>query len=180
MPADGCIHGRFQLFHNDHLDYLLGALQHCETLIIGITSVTGLRGDTVDEHRHSAADNPFTYFERTAMIQAALDAHPQIESGKISFSPFPIDHPKLLREFIPRSTVCHTTIREPWNTRKVELLKSFGYEVSVLPTEARKTLSSTRVRELIRKHDDSWKDLVPNAVAAHLECNGLLERIRTT
>lgn len=180
MPADGCIHGRFQVFHNDHLDYLLGALRHCENLIIGITSVTGLRGNNTDEHRHSPADNPFTYFERTAMIRALLEDHSAIDPARVTFSPFPIDHPELLPEFIPRSTICHTTIREPWNTRKVELLKGLGYEVSVLPNESEKKLSSTRVRELIRNQDDSWKELVPKAVARHLELHGLLERVRTT
>lgn len=179
MAADGCIHGRFQVFHNDHLDYLLKALQHCENLIIGITSVTGLRGQNIDPHRHLPSHNPFTYFERTEMIRAAITGHPQIDPARISFSPFPIDHPELLPEFIPRSTICHTTVREPWNSEKVELLKSLGYEVSILPTESPKTLSSTRVRELIRQHDDSWKQLVPEAIAAHLEINGLLKRIRS-
>lgn len=179
MPADGCIHGRFQVFHNDHLDYLLAALQHCESLIVGITSVTGLRGDQPDDHRHSAVHNPFTYFERTEMIRAALEEHPAIDPRRITFSPFPIDHPELLPEFIPKSTVCHTTIREPWNSRKVELLKGLGYEVSILPTASEKTLSSTRIRELIRDHDDSWKDLVPGAVASHLELHDLLQRIRS-
>ena len=178
MAADACIHGRFQVFHNDHLTYLLQALQHYNRLIIGITSVTGLRGRNLDSHRHQPAHNPFTYFERTEMIHAAIEAHPEINPARISFSPFPIDHPELLPEFIPHTTICYTTIQEPWNAKKVELLKSLGYQVSILPTNSPKALSSTRVRELIRQYDDSWKDLVPEAIASHLEANDMLERIR--
>ncbi len=37
-PRYGMIHGRFQPFHNGHLEYLLAALERCETLIIGITT----------------------------------------------------------------------------------------------------------------------------------------------
>ena len=34
----GFIHGRFQLFHNDHLRYALLAKEQCKKLIVGITS----------------------------------------------------------------------------------------------------------------------------------------------
>ena len=32
------IHGRFQPFHNGHLDYLRGALARCDELFVGITN----------------------------------------------------------------------------------------------------------------------------------------------
>ena len=69
MSADGCIHGRFQVFHHDHLDYLLRALQHCESRIVRITSVTGLRGKTSDPHRHSATHNPFRNLELRGLLE---------------------------------------------------------------------------------------------------------------
>ena len=34
----GFIHGRFQLFHNDHLRYALLAKEQCEKLIVGVTT----------------------------------------------------------------------------------------------------------------------------------------------
>ena len=37
MVELGFIHGRFQLFHNDHLQYALLAKEQCEKLIVGIT-----------------------------------------------------------------------------------------------------------------------------------------------
>jgi len=37
MFKTGSIHGRFQPFHNEHLDYVLRALDRCDFLWIGIT-----------------------------------------------------------------------------------------------------------------------------------------------
>lgn len=34
----GMIHGRFQPFHNGHLEYALAALSRCSHLIVGITN----------------------------------------------------------------------------------------------------------------------------------------------
>ena len=38
MVELGFIHGRFQLFHNDHLNYAMLAKAQCKKLIVGITS----------------------------------------------------------------------------------------------------------------------------------------------
>jgi nicotinamide-nucleotide adenylyltransferase len=38
MEELGFIHGRFQLFHNDHLNYALLAKSQCKKLIVVITS----------------------------------------------------------------------------------------------------------------------------------------------
>ena len=34
----GAVCGRFQIFHNDHLQYVLAAKERCRRLIVGITS----------------------------------------------------------------------------------------------------------------------------------------------
>ena len=74
MVELGFIHGRFQLFHNDHLNYALLAKAQCQKLIVGITSpenATLIRED-IDPHRSEAASNPFTYYERFNMVKLAL------------------------------------------------------------------------------------------------------------
>ena len=70
MVELGFIHGRFQLFHNDHLKYALLAKEHCKKLIVGITSPENatLIREEVDPHRSEAASNPFTYYERYNMV----------------------------------------------------------------------------------------------------------------
>ena len=83
MVELGFIHGRFQLFHNDHLQYALLAKERCKRLIVGITSPenAALIREDVDPHRSEAASNPFTYFERYNMVKLAL-----LEKG------IPFDH----------------------------------------------------------------------------------------
>ncbi len=34
----GMVHGRFQPFHNEHLDYVLRGLARSTTLVIGVTN----------------------------------------------------------------------------------------------------------------------------------------------
>ena len=59
MVELGFIHGRFQLFHNDHLNYALLAKEQCKKLIVGITSPenASLIREEVDPHRSEAASN---------------------------------------------------------------------------------------------------------------------------
>ena len=49
----GVIHGRFQVFHNDHLVYLLAGLALCRHLVVGITNPDPFltRDDAADRKR---------------------------------------------------------------------------------------------------------------------------------
>ena len=74
-PYDvGVIHGRFQVLHNDHLRYLLAGKDLCRHLVVGITnpdpSLT--REESADPHRSRPEANPLTYYERQALVRAAL------------------------------------------------------------------------------------------------------------
>ncbi len=96
MAGVGVIHGRFQIFHNDHLKYVLAGKSRCSHLAVGITnpdpSLT--RHDPIDPHRSLPSANPLTYFERYIMVRAAL-----VESGvperEFSIVPFPINFPEI-------------------------------------------------------------------------------------
>jgi hypothetical protein len=112
------------------------------------------------------------------MIRAVVRDLPEIGRTQISFSPFPIEQPGLIPEFIPKSVTCHTTIREPWNQHKTGLLRKLGYQVSVLYEDHHKDLSGTKVREMIRNDDRSWEELVPAAVCRYLREEDLLARIK--
>ena len=62
----GFVHGRFQPFHNGHLEYLRGALERCEELFVGITNpdLSHVRPEPEDPLRHLPESNPWSYVER--------------------------------------------------------------------------------------------------------------------
>jgi len=64
------IHGRFQPFHNGHLEYLRGAAASCDELFVGITNPDPWRvkEEPSDPLRHLPESNPFTYVERLLMV----------------------------------------------------------------------------------------------------------------
>jgi len=72
--ALGMVHGRFQPFHNGHLEYVLEAAGHCRELLVGITNPgpDPVPAEPASPHRHLAEANPFPFAERSAMIRAAL------------------------------------------------------------------------------------------------------------
>ena len=164
------VHGRFQLLHLDHLEYILMARSRCRHLIIGITSynIHELVKMAEAPHRFSSYNNPLTYYERTEMITLAL-IEAGIDRSTFSFSPFPIETPEILPDFIPISFPCFTTIREEWNRKKIKRLQDIGYEVIILKEELHKEIEGTKVRQMIMNNDDSWKKLVPNATIQTVE-----------
>src|SRR5260370_2605555 len=103
----GCVHGRFQPFHNDHLEYVLAAKDRCEFLWIGITKydVTPAELSPLARHRERPENNPLTYFERINVIaDALLESH--VERRTFGFVPFPIETPQRLPAFMPISIPC--------------------------------------------------------------------------
>lgn len=173
----GFIHGRFQLFHNDHLQYALLAKEQCEKLIVGITSPENatLICEKVDPHRSEAASNPFTYYERYNMVKLAL-----LEAGmkqeEFEIVPYPIERPEILYNYVPLNATSFFTIYDEWGYEKLERLKALGYETVVLFDDREKKICSTEIREKIYVGAD-WKDMVPNAVYEYIIENGLTEKV---
>lgn len=177
MIKTGFIHGRFQLFHNDHLEYALAAKKRCEILIVGITSPNNalLTYEGIDPHRSSALANPFTYFERYQMIKLSLLAA-GLKREEFEIVPFPIETPNCLQNYIPVTATSFFTIYDEWGEEKLRRLRELGYNVNVLWRDKKKALSSTTVRELIAA-GQKWNHLVPAAVYNYVQDNNLNERI---
>ena len=74
MAEIGVIHGRFQVLHLKHIEYMLAAKMHCQKLYIGITHQSDLELgiSNSDKHGIRKSDNPLTYLERYEMIHDAL------------------------------------------------------------------------------------------------------------
>ena len=164
-PSWGCVHGRFQPFHDGHLEYVLRAWQRCERLIIGITAAdpTAIRKEDTNLHRHESASNPFTYFERLLMIQDALLAE-DLKARDFALVPFPVHEPDLIVYYVPGGTVHFVRVYSRWEEEKVRRLRDEGFPVEVLDPGEEKKVSGTEVRRLMRE-GLPWEHLVPRGAA---------------
>ena len=156
------IHGRFQPFHNGHLEYLRGAYARCEELFVGITNPDPerIRPEASDPLRHLPESNPFTYVERLLMIEAVAED----EGIPAHVIPFPVNEPELWPAYVPPAVTQYLRLFSDWGGTKLERLRAAGYEVVVLDEGAEKEISGADVRAAMRAGDD-WESLVPPGVA---------------
>lgn len=165
----GMAHGRFQPFHNGHLEYCLEAAARCVRLVVGVTNPDPSRiSAEPEEPCRSAPDaNPFPYHVRARMVRLALtDAG--IAPSSLQVVPFPIHHVELWASYVPASAVQLMRIYSAWDRRKSQRFTSAGYTVVDLAAGRRKGVSATTVRERWRGGGD-WRALVPPAVAVIID-----------
>ena len=83
MDELGVIHGRFQGLHLGHMEYLLAGAARCRHLLVGITNLSRTGTGGADSCPSGRMDNPFTYYERMAMVRDSLmDAG--LERGRLT------------------------------------------------------------------------------------------------
>ena len=177
---EGSAHGRFQPFHNGHLEYVMAAKERSEFLWIGITKfdidTTAL--SPLGRMREKPENNPLTYHQRITMIAAALNEN-GVPRDEFAFIPFPIETPSKLGQFLPTSVPCFTTVYEEWNREKISVLESYGYQVIVLWERQRKEISGGEIRNDMIAGGTKWKQMVPQATVKYVEEFGLIERLKT-
>lgn len=158
--------GRFQPFHSDHLQLILKAIGESERVIVGITNpdVRSLVRDPQSPHRHRQDANPFSYFERQEMIARSLET---LSESRFAIVPFPLDAPSLWHDYIPPDAVQLVRTFAKWEDRKVELLRSGGYEVRAIPGDVRSRIAASDVRRAIAAGDD-WRQNLPEGTVAVL------------
>jgi nicotinamide-nucleotide adenylyltransferase len=163
------VHGRFQPFHNGHLEYLRGAAARCDELFVGITNPdpTRIRPEAADPLRHLPESNPYSYVERLLMVKAAA-AEAGLDLARVHVIPFPINEPELWRAYVPDDVVQFIRLFSNWGGTKLDRLREAGYEVVILDEGAEKEVSGAEVRAAIREGGD-WQRLVPPSVALVLE-----------
>ena len=169
MIPRGMIHGRFQPFHNGHLEYLKGAAARCEEVFVGITNPDPARvkAEESDPLRHLPESNPFTYVERLLMVEAAAqDAG--IDLARVHVIPFPVNEPELWPAYVPEGVVQFIRLFSEWGGTKLDRFREAGYEVVVLDEGAAKELSGADVRAALREGGD-WERHVPPGVATVLK-----------
>ena len=156
------IHGRFQPFHNGHLEYLRGAAASSERVFVGITNPDPrrIKEEPSDPLRHLPESNPFTYTERLLMVEeVAAD-----ERIPVHVIPFPVNEPELWPAYVPLGVTQYLRLFSDWGGTKLERLRDAGYDVVVLDEGVEKEISGIDVRESIRSGGD-WESMVPPGVA---------------
>lgn len=178
MFNESAVHGRFQPLHKGHLEYILAAKLQCNHLWIGITqyNIRNLQNSPADKHREKRFNNPLSYFERFQLIQEALTDE-GLASSEFTISPFPLDSPDIIHDFLPTSVPIFTTIYEEWNRFKIQLLQQKGYEVKVLWERETKVYNGVEIRHSILLGDESWKLKVPAATVKLVERLNLKRRL---
>jgi nicotinamide-nucleotide adenylyltransferase len=156
------IHGRFQPFHNGHLQYLRGAAARSERVLVGITNPDPRRvkAEPSDPLRHLPESNPYTYTERLLMIEAVADD----EQIPVHVIPFPVNEPELWPAYVPHGVTQYLRLFSEWGGTKLDRMRDAGYEVVILDEGAEKEISGRDVREAIRA-GGNWEAHVPPAVA---------------
>jgi cytidyltransferase-like protein len=156
------IHGRFQPFHNGHLEYLRGAAARSDEVFVGITNPdpARIREEPSDPLRHLPESNPFTYVERLLMVQAVAED----EEIRVHVIPFPVNEPELWPAYVPPAITQYLRLFSEWGGTKLERMREAGYEVVILDEGVEKQVSGADVRAAIRAGGD-WEALVPRGVA---------------
>ncbi len=181
MVERGVIHGRFQMLHLKHMEYLLAAKMRCKILYIGITHpdiISYPATSPQDVHGITGRDNPLTYVERYEMIKNALLEF-GVKREEFEIIPFPVSRPEILMQYAPEDAVHYMGICGKWDEEKYEILKEHGLDVEILweRSEEERGITGTQLRDMIAE-DGDWKQHMPKAAAEYIESHGIDKRIR--
>jgi nicotinamide-nucleotide adenylyltransferase len=159
------IHGRFQPFHNGHLEYLRGAAARSDEIWIGITNPdpARIKPEESDPLRHLPAFNPYSYAQRLLMVKGAA-SDLGLDPATVHVIPFPVNEPDLWSAYVPEGVTQYLRLFSAWGGAKLERLREAGYDVVVLDEGAEKQLSGADVREALKNNGD-WESMVPAGVA---------------
>lgn len=173
----GIVLGRLQPLHVGHMEYLTAAYRLCERLIVGITNpdTSALTFHEADPKRSMRDSNPYSFFSRYEMIDAALRGVGW-SAESYGIVPVDLDHEARLGVFLPprdESTV-FITIYDAWGEEKANRLRTLNYNVEVLWRRemSERVTSGTEIRARMLR-GDPWQHLVPEPVARYLESAGL-------
>jgi len=161
------VHGRFQPFHNGHLELLRHASSRFPAVVVGITNADRASRveEAVDPVRSTPEANPFSFGRRALMVRAVLRAEGLDDAPIV---PFPISQPELWPDYVLPGTVHVLRVFDAWGEEKARRLRAHGQEVVVVDPGAAKEVSGAEVRRRLREGGD-WQALVPAPVADLLQ-----------
>jgi nicotinamide-nucleotide adenylyltransferase len=176
----GVIHGRFQVFHNDHLKYLLSGIKLCHHMVVGITNPDPslVRQETADPNRSSLTANPLTYYERYILIHSVMQEN-NIDLRDLSVVPLPINRPELYKYYVPLDAVFFLSIYDDWGKKKLSYFESLGLKTHIIrkvPLEE-KGISAGEIRNFMI-NNQPWEHLLPTSVARLMKQWKIPERLK--
>ncbi|NLU45639.1 MAG: nicotinamide-nucleotide adenylyltransferase [Euryarchaeota archaeon] len=158
------IMGRFQPFHNGHLEVIRRCVAESTDIVIGIGSA---------QYSHEA-DNPFTAGERHLMIDEALR-----EEGLRNYCIVPIEDLNRYSVWVPHVVSMTPPFKRVYSNNPLtrRLFSEAGFELRESPLYSRDVYSGTVVRQRMVEGGE-WRPLVPPAVARVIDRMGGVERLR--
>ena len=161
MSELGCVTGRFQPVHCQHMELFELALHECSHLIVAVTNpdLGARHPEPTSAHRHTAAANPFTYFERVRLLTAAFEARDL--AGYVTIVPFDLRRPECWPEYVPLRARHFVRAYSDWERDKAQRIRDAGYAVTVLAGDPDSKLSATDVRRALSQGDETWRRHVP-------------------
>ncbi|WP_214364428.1 cytidyltransferase [Pseudonocardia sp. H11422] len=168
MTGLGCVTGRFQPVHEQHLELFGIVLQRCDHLVVAVTNPdSGARHEeTTSTHRHTASANPFTYYERARLLGAAVAGAGWVP--RVTIVPFDLTRPRLWPEYVPLRARHFVRAYSDWERQKAGWFADAGYPVTVLDGDPAAKVSATGIRRLLAA-GDAWHDAVPAATVPLLD-----------
>lgn len=166
----GIVMGRFQPIHLGHAEYLRAAKERCSRLVIGITNpdLRDLMSTPEDPARSASDNNPYTYYQRSAMIEAACLGDGW-DPADFTVVPAPINDLERLPQYLPpvAESTFYVTIYDDWGEAKKRKLQDLGYHVVTLwrRTMQERLTSGTWIRAQLRSGSDEWPQYVAPQVA---------------
>ena len=153
----GLFVGRFQPFHNGHLEVIKRILAEVDELIIIVGS---------SQYSHKL-DNPFTAGERITMIKKALEEN-KIDSSKIWIIPVPDVHQHALwvSQIVGYSPKFDMVFTNESLTNR--LFTEARFNVKSVPFIKRNIYSATEIRKRMINGED-WEKLVPSSVSKFIK-----------
>jgi nicotinamide-nucleotide adenylyltransferase len=161
---NGLLIGRFQPFHQGHLDALHFALSKVDKLWVGLGS----------SNKPLQKNNPFSAEERKKMILSSIDD--SIRSKiEIYFIPDFEDHKKWVEHIdiiVPKFDVVFTN-----DDMTKHLYSKRDTTVVTIPFTKRDVLSGTNIRDLILG-DQPWEEFVPDGTRKFLNKINAKQRLK--
>jgi nicotinamide-nucleotide adenylyltransferase len=165
----GCVSGRFQPLHEQHLELIGIALAECQHVIIAITNPdTGSRHEEqTSKHRHTDAANPFSYFERTRLINSAIRAKRWVT--RTTLVPFNLACQEYWWQYVPLTAHQYVRAFSEWERQKAQWFQLCGYTVRLLNGDPEGRISASDIRSSMQANDGGWRKVVPAANQPLLE-----------
>src|SRR4030042_1629229 len=157
--------GRFQPFHNGHLNVIKNIAKEYDKIIVGIGS---------SQYSHTL-ENPFTADERKLMIERSLE-HVGIKNYQIILIPDIHNPPKWVDHVLTIFSDFNVVITNNSLTKSLFLEK--GYIVKETKLYKKNIFSGKEIRKKIVK-GEPWKNLVPQEVYNIIKQINGIERLKS-